>query len=343
MREIDRKDEMGKAADRAYDLISLGEVMLRMSPPRYERLRRARRLDVHVAGSQLNVAANLARLGWRTAFLSKLPANELGVLARDACESYGVDMQHVRMVQAARMGVNYLEHTVAPRVSAIVYDRAGSAASTIRPDDFDWPAMLGITHIAYTDGIMPGLGQSCRKASLLFLRAARDAGCLTAFDVNYREHLWSEERAREAWSALLPLVDVVVTNRSVSEGVFGYAGTDEEMMRRYVEQFGSKVVVLTSREMFGILRGAWSSRALSEGEVVQGRRFEFDIVDRYGTGDAFLAGFLYGYTAEGVQYGLDFGNALCALAHTTEGDVAQVSPAEVEAMLGDDYSLRVRR
>jgi 2-dehydro-3-deoxygluconokinase len=326
-----------------YDLVSMGEVMLRLAPPRYERLRQARSLDVTVAGSQLNVAADLACLGWRTAFLSKLPANQLGILARDTCKGYGVDMAHVHMVPGVRMGVNYLEHAVAPRVSVVVYDRAGSAASTIDPGDFDWAAILRETGVAYTDGIMPGLSEGCRQAALCFLRAAREEGCLTAFDLNYREHLWTKEGARDVWSEMLPLVDVVVTNRSVSEAVFGYQGSDDEIMRRYAQDFGSLVVVLTTREMFGILRGAWSSQALHEGAVLQGRRYQFDVVDRIGTGDAFTAGFIYGYVEKGVQYGLDFGNALCAIAHTLEGDVAQVSAAEVGAMLSDDYSLRVRR
>jgi 2-dehydro-3-deoxygluconokinase len=241
------------------------------------------------------------------------------------------------------MGVNYLEHTVTPRVSVIVYDRAGSAASTMGPDDYDWPAIVRDTRVAYTDGIMPGLSEGCRQAALALLQAAREVGCLTAFDVNYREHLWTEERAREVWSEMLPLVDVIVTNRSVSEAVFGYKGSDEQIMRRYEQDFGNRIVVFTTREMFGILRGAWSSQALHQGEVLNGRRFEFDIVDRVGTGDAFAAGFVYGYVEQGAQYGLDFGNALCAIAHTFEGDVAQVSAAEVQAMLSDDYSLKVKR
>ncbi|HET9495542.1 MAG TPA: sugar kinase, partial [Chloroflexia bacterium] len=325
-----------------YDLVSLGEVMLRLAPPRYERLRHARSLDITVAGSQLNVAANLARLGWRTTFLSKLPDNELGMLARDACQGYGVDMSQVHMVPGMRIGVNYLEHAVAPRVGVVIYDRARSAASTIGPDDFDWASILRGTRVAYTDGIMPGLSEGCRQAALSFLRAARERGCLTAFDLNYREHLWTGEGARQAWGEILPLVDVVVTNRSVSEEVFGYQGTDEEIMSSYAQDFGSRVVVFTTREMFGILRGAWSSHALHDGAVLKGRRYEFDVVDRIGTGDAFTAGFIYGYVEKGVQYGLDFGNALCAIAHTLEGDVAQVSLAEVQAMLRDDYSLRVR-
>src|SRR5215510_2029537 len=113
-----------------YDLVSLGEVMLRMSPPRFQRLRRASTLDIYVAGSQLNVAANLARLGKRTAFLTKLPDNELGLLAYDTCLSYGVDMSHVPLTPDTRMGVNYLEFTVTPRTGVTVYDRQNSAAST---------------------------------------------------------------------------------------------------------------------------------------------------------------------------------------------------------------------
>lgn len=328
-----------------YDLVSLGEVMLRLSPPRYERLRRASLLDVRVSGSQLNVAANLASMGWRTAFVSRLPANELGLLARDACLGYGVSMDHVEMIAGARMGVNYLEFTVEPRPSAVVYDRAGSAASTIMPEDFDWAEILAGAKIAYTDGIFPGLSEGCCAAAGTFLRTARELGCVTAFDVNYREHLWAEQQAREAWSALLPHVDIVVTNRSVSEGVFGFSGSDEGLMRSYNKEFGSKLVCMTTREMKGILRGAWSSQALYGGEITLGRRYEFDVVDRFGTGDAYMAGVLYGYVSGGedVQRAVDFGDALCALAHTLEGDIAHVSADEVEAMLRSDYSLRLRR
>src|SRR5450432_36280 len=148
-----------------FDLVSLGEVMLRMSPPRYERLRRARSLDVQVAGAQLNVAANLARLGKRTAFVSKLPDNELGMLARDMCQSYGVDMSHVPLVPNTRMGVNYLEFTATPRVGVTIFDRQGSAASTMQPTDFAWADILTGARAAYTDGIMPGLSDGCRATA----------------------------------------------------------------------------------------------------------------------------------------------------------------------------------
>jgi 2-dehydro-3-deoxygluconokinase len=326
-----------------YDLISLGEVMLRMSPPRYERLRRTRTLDVHVAGAQLNVAANVARLGKRTAFISKLPDNELGLLAYDACMSYGIDMSHVQLVSGARMGVNFLEFTATPRAPVAIFDRKGSAASTITPDDFDWEALTRSTRIAHTDGIFPGLSAGCREATTAYLHAAKVAGRITSFDVNYREHLWTVDTARECWETLLPLVDIVVTNRSVSEDVFGFGGTDEEIMRQYHERFGCQLVTMTSRELMGVERGAWSSIALYEGQVVVGRRYEFDVIDRYGTGDAFFAGLLYGYLESDVQFALNFANAACALAHTIEGDVMHLTPAEILPLLNEMIDLRVKR
>ncbi len=185
-------------------LVSLGEVMLRMSPPRFQRLRSARSLDVHVAGAQLNVAANYARLGGQGVFVSKLPANELGKLAYDTCLSYGVDMRHVQMIPGARMGVNYLEFSLSPRAPVAIFDRQDSAASTMTADDFDWPVILAETQFAHTDGIVPGLSEGCRSATATFLKTAREQGVTTTFDVNYREHLWTETRARACWETLLP-------------------------------------------------------------------------------------------------------------------------------------------
>ncbi len=326
-----------------YDLISLGEVMLRLAPPKLERLRRTRSLDVEVAGAQLNVAANMARLGKKSAFISKLPDNELGILAYDTCAAYGVDMSHVKLVPNTRMGMNFLEFTATPRVGVTIFDRRGSAASTMTADEFDWPALVAQTRIAHTDGIVPGLSTGCREATTAYFQAARVAGCITSFDVNYREHLWTEATALECWKTLLPLVDIVITSRSVSEAVFGFTGSDTDIMQAYRDHFGHKLVCLTHREIIGVLHGAWSSQALYEGQVLAGRRYEFDVVDRFGTGDAFSAGLLYGYLENDPQFALNFGNAACALAHTIEGDVAQFTAAEVLPLLKDTIDLRVKR
>ncbi|HVO42536.1 MAG TPA: PfkB family carbohydrate kinase, partial [Aggregatilineales bacterium] len=230
-----------------------------------------------------------------------------------------------------------------PRVGVTIFDRQGSAASKLGPDDFDWDVFLKTSRAAHTDGIFPGLSDSCRAAAAAYLQAARRNGCLTTFDLNYREHLWTEKSARQCWETLLPYVDVLVTNRSASEAVFDFRGTDEAILSAYKAAFGCKVICLTSREIPGILRGAWSSQALVDGQVIQGPRFEFDVIDRFGTGDAFLAGLVYGYLEQDAAFGLAFGNAACALAHTIEGDVVQFSAAEVLPLLNDKHDLRVRR
>ena len=326
-----------------YDLVSVGEVMLRMSPPKYQRLRQAHTLDVCVCGSQLNVAANLARLGKKTAFVTKIPANELGLLAWDGCLSYGVDLSHVQMVPGGRLGVNYVEFGRPPRGGVAVYDREHSAASTIAPGDFAWDQILAGARLAYTDGIFPGLSTSCRAAALEFVATAATMGCTVCFDMNYREHLWTPAVAREVWPHLLSHVDILVTNRSVSTDVFGYEGSDVEQAARYGDEFGCQVVCHTRREAMGAQRGAWNSLAVSGGQCYWGRRVEFDVVDRFGTGDAWFAGFLYGYLSGDIEYALNFGNALCALAHTTEGDVVQVTPEEVGAFLEAGHDLQLKR
>lgn len=331
---------------RKFDLISLGEPLLRLSPPRFGQLRRTSSLDVCVAGAQYNIAANLARLGRNIALTTKLPDNPLGMLVMDTCRGNGIDTRHIKLVPEAKMGITYVEFSVAPRAPLSIFDRRGSAASTISPDDFDWNEILANTSFAYTDGIFLGLSSSCYEAAVCFFDMAKRKRCTTCFDVNYRAHVWTPETARQAWSPILTNVDIVVTNRGVSELVFGFTGSDDDIMRRYAKEFGCEIVCFTSREILGLQKGAWKSSALIQDEVMHGQRFEFDIVDRYGTGDAWFAGFLHAYMetdGEDIEHNLNFGNALCSLAHTTFGDVAHFVPQDVEAILDNRVDLRVRR
>ena len=326
-----------------FDLISLGEPLLRLSPPNYTQIRRATSFDVCVAGSQLNVAANLARLGKKTSLVSKVPDNALGHLVIDSCSSYGVDTANVLMVPRGKLGTTYVEFSASPRAPKAIYDRAGSSASTLGPDDFDWDLLTGETHIAYTDGIFPGLSENCLRASQSFLESAKRNACVTAFDLNFRHHLWTAETARKAWIPLLKVVDVLVTNRDCSERVFGFTGSDEELTKCYANEFGCKTVCLTRRESVGLGSGGWSSSALHDGLFVDGGRVEFKILDRYGTGDAWFAGFLYAFSGHNTEHALSFGNALCGLAHTIAGDVAHVTPEEVFGVMNGSGEPGVRR
>lgn len=324
-------------------LVSLGELMLRLTPPKFERLRHTTSLQVTPCGAQFNIAANMAVLGRPSALLTKLPANHLGRLAESLAAGYGVDMSHAGFV-GEKIGMVFVEFSVAPRRLAHIYDRAGSAASTITETDFDWASVLADVHYAYVDGIFPALTDGCREATLRYVQAARAAGCTVCFDINYRESLWTPAEALAVYQQILPNVDILVTNRAVAEGVFGYSGTDEALLHAFRDEFGCEFICLTYRHGDGLRHGSWSSVALCAEELIAGRPFEYDVVDRFGTGDAFFAGLLYRYGETGdPQSALDFGNALCALAHTVEGDVAVLSAEEVDALLQEDYSLVTKR
>jgi len=326
-----------------YDVVTVGEGMLRLSPPRFGRIRRARSLDLHVCGSQGNVACNLARLGMKTAFATKVPDNALGLLMKDHYMGCGVDAAHIQFVAGSRLGVNYIEFGATPRSSSVVYDRKNSAASTISPGDFNWDEILKGTRLAYTDGILPGLSASCGKSALEFVAAAKRQGCLVGFDVNYREHLWPADRARPAMAKIIKDVDILITTQWDSEIVFGYKGSYEDIIKQFHDEFGCKIVGITLREVHDVLSGAWTAMVLHEGKIITGEKYEVDVIDRFGAGDSWGSGFIYAYLTSGdPEYAVNFGNALCALHHTIEGDVAQVTAGEVEAIM-KDKDFRVKR
>lgn len=326
------------------DLVSLGEVMLRLSPPRYERLRKTRDLDVHPCGAQFNVAANLAQLGKKNLFLSRLPDNELGYLARDLGEGFGVDMSMVKFVDVPKIGLVFVEFGASPRRAVHLYDRKGSAASTMAPEDYDWDELLRPARYAYLDGIFPAISDSCYQTALKYLQAARDGGTRVCFDVNFRESLWAGSDARAGLARMLEYVDILITNRTISESLFGYSGSDRELMAAYQTEFGCSLVCLTYKELHGAERGSWRSLAVDSRQQYESRNFDFQVVDPFGTGDAFVAGLLYGLLESyDITAALNFGGALCALSHTVEGDQAVFSVGEVEALLETDYSLVIRR
>ncbi len=326
-----------------FDVVTIGEGMLRLSPPRYERIRRARTFDVYVCGSQGNVASNIARLGLNTAFMTKVPDNEIGLLMKDHYMSCGVDPQYIKFEKNSRLGVNYIEFGATPRSSKVVYDRKNSAASTITKNDYDWPEVLKGTKLAYTDGIFPGLSEECCEACLEFIKTAKENGCKIAFDVNYREHLWEPPRARSVMSEIIKNVDILITTQWDSEIVFGYTGDYKDIIKRFYDEFNCEIIAITLREVYDVLRGGWNTMVLHNGEVIEGRSYDLDVIDRFGGGDSWASGFLYSYlSGRDPEYSMNFGNAFCALHHTVQGDVCHVTPEEVEAIM-DAKDYRVKR
>ncbi len=316
------------------DLVALGELMLCLSAPKHQRLRRAQALTVRVCGAQFNVAANFASLGRSARFLSALPGGEMGALARTLALSYGVDMRWTPARPHGRMGLIFLEYGAGLRPPVHIYDRAGSAAGLLQPADIDWPAALAGARLAYLDGIFPALSEGTRAAARAFVDAARQAGARICFDVNYRHSLWEGQDATGFYRSILPQVDLLVTGRDFSTQVLGFTGDDAALLARYAAEFAVEVVCLTARSRPAPDMGSWRASAWARGALHSGREFPFPEIDRFGAGDAFFAGFLHAWLEAGdVTAALDFGSALCALAHTLDGDPAPFSPEEVAAAL----------
>ena len=326
----------------SYDIVSLGEPLLRFTPPKGTPLNSTTYLDLTIAGSQFNVAANLSCLGWETIFLSKIPSGPLGEFVLKSGELYGVGMAEIKVVKGGKMGITFVEYPLYPRAPQIVYDRSGSAASKITVKDFDWESILKDASYAYSDGIFPGLSNSCLESSKEFFRNAKNCGCTNVFDINYREHLWTPKKARTAFSIIMGEIDILITNRNVSEKVFGYNGEDLEILNQYSDEFGCKLICMTYREMKGSSAGKWKASALFEKNYLESKCYQFEVFDRYGTGDAWTAGLLYGLDL-GVQKALETAGALTALAHTVKGDVTQIKPNQLDEFLKGESDYGPRR
>ncbi|MCA1723714.1 MAG: PfkB family carbohydrate kinase, partial [Thermomicrobia bacterium] len=175
------------AEGRRYDLISVGEAMLRFTPPNGLRIEQTLSLDLAVGGAELNVAVAMSRIGGRTAWLSKLPDTALGHILGNQARVHGVDTSHIIWTDAAdsRLGLFFLESGAVPRAGEIIYDRRASAAATMTPDDWDWKTLLRETRVLHITGITPALSESCRALTFAAVAAAKEAGCGVSCDLNY--------------------------------------------------------------------------------------------------------------------------------------------------------------
>ena len=201
--------------------------MLRLSVRRGDRLEDTQALDLHVAGSEANVAFAAARVGLRSAWVSALPANALGLRVASTLAGAGVDTSLVRWVEGGRLGLYFVEMGASPRPISVIYDRTASAMAMATSELFDWAASSNAEFV-HLSGITSGLSDSCREIARRAMKEARAGGALVSFDVNYRQRLWSREAAAEAVRAAAPLVDVLICTAEDARDLFGAAGEPEE-------------------------------------------------------------------------------------------------------------------
>ena len=308
----------------AFDVLAVGEAMIRLSVPTGEVLELASHLEVYVGGAEANVAVALARLGRSVAWMSRVADDPLGRRIVGDLQRHGVNCLPVAVEPGSRTGLYFTELGGAPRGVSVHYDRRNSAAAamTVANTDLTW---VDQARVLVVSGITPALGDGCADMTRALVAAAQERGCRTVIDVNFRSRLWSAAQARAVLEPLCAGTDVVLCTAEDARDVFGLADPDAAGL---VDRLGARAVVLTE----GAAGVSWSSPD-DRGSLPA---IPTETLDRIGAGDAFCAGVVTGVLDDDLEAGIRRGQAMASLARTVAGDQFLGTLAEVTAVLSAD-------
>ncbi len=331
---------------------TFGEIMLRLVPAgQADRLRTTSLFAVDYAGSESNVAISLACLGNNVQFISKLPDNPLGQAARQSLDKYNVSTENI-IEGGHRIGTYFIELGSAIRPSRVVYDRADSAIASIKEGEFDWEHLLKNQKWLHVSGITPALSQQCAEECVLAVKTAKRIGVKVSFDLNYRRSLWeNSEKAKKIFNQILEHTDLVFGNIGVLKDVYGLVfngknPTDQTLdaLRKAWHLFGVEQLAFTVRDHSSASANQLGGACISEGEPTISHGYDIEITDRFGTGDAFAAGFLHAFNRGWrQQHCIDFATAAFALKHTMIGDIHTSSEQEINSIVEGNISGHVIR
>ena len=339
-------------------VVTMGEIMLRLSTPGYEKFIQADEFDVCYGGGEANVAVSLANYGHDAEFVTAVPKNPIGECAVAALRKMNVETKHIAQ-GGERLGIYFLETGASMRASNVVYDRAHSSISTAKPEDFDFDAIFEGADWFHFTGITPAVSDAAAELTEAALKAAKKKGITVSVDLNFRKKLWSSEKAQKIMTNLMQYVDVCIGNEEDAEKVLGFkpGNTDvtsgelelagyKDIFEQMVAKFNFKYVISSLRESYSASDNGWSACIYDRDtkEFYHSRKYNVRIVDRVGGGDSFAGGVICGLLdGKDFKAALEFGVAASALKHTIPGDFNLVSRADVEALVGGDGSGRVQR
>lgn len=337
-------------------IITFGEVMLRLAPQGYLRFFQNDILEATFGGGEANVAVSLANFGLDAAFVTKLPANDIGQAAVKELRGMGVDTGFIAR-GGERVGIYFLEKGASQRPSKVIYDRAYSAIGMAVKTDFDWDRIFQGAQWFHFTGITPALGENVAEICEEACRKAREKGLTVSCDLNYRKNLWTASQAEKTMAKLMPYVDICIANEEDAEKVFGIkgAGTDvgkgkldregyKGVAEQLVKRFGFKSVAITLRTSFSANDNEWAGMFYDGEDFHFSKQHPIHIVDRVGGGDSFCGGLIYGLITEmPIRDALEFAVAASCLKHSIEGDYNRVSVTEVLNLMRGDGSGRVQR
>ena len=331
-------------------VITMGEIMLRLSTPNSEKFIQADEFDINYGGGEANVAVSLANYGHDAEFVTAVPDNEIGECAVAALRKYNVGTRHIAKC-GERLGIYFLESGSSMRPSKVVYDRAHSSISTATVKDFDFDAVFQGADWFHFTGITPAVSDAAAELTEEALKAARKNGVKVSVDLNFRKKLWTSEKAQKVMKNLMQYVDVCIGNEEDAELVLGYkpGKTDvtsgdlelagyKSIFEQMVADYNFEYCVSSLRVSHSASDNGWSACIYSRDtkEFYHSKEYSIHpIVDRVGGGDSFASGLIYGLMATGdAGIAVNYGAAHGALAMTTPGDTTMASKKEVEAIMG---------
>jgi 2-dehydro-3-deoxygluconokinase len=307
------------------DVFTFGETMIRLSSPIGQRIETVQSLDLRIGGTESNLSIALARLGRNVAWTSVLPTNPLGERIARELNWHGVDTSAVTWVDNERVGVYFLDTGSAPRATQVLYDRKDSAVAKSTADQINMEPVER-TRILHLTGITVAISSGCAESCQHLITRAKNAGATFSFDVNYRSLLWSPEEARAGLDPVCKQADILFCGREDAETIWNITGDPEAVVSALHNRFENEITVVT-------LGGDGAIVRMSDGSLRRTSSAAVDIVDPVGAGDAFAAGFLHGYLEGDLERSLEYAPAMAALKMTISGDLAVISPKELDAVV----------
>jgi len=306
-----------------FDVTGIGETLVRLSVYPGTRLENARQLVVHTGGAESNTLVALSQLGHSCGWVGGLANNDLGRSAAADLRRYGVDISGAFQCSSARMGTYFVEHAVDPLVTRVEYDRERSCASTLSPDLVDWELVLD-TQILHLTGITPALSLSALTTVEEAVPRAKAAGVKVSFDINFRTKLWSADEAASVLGALIESVDVLTCSHRDAILVFGCSDDPSDAVRDLADKTSAEYVILTRGDQGGMLFDGSS--------IHQQPALSATSIDRFGAGDAFVAGILHGVLKGDILLGMKYATVLASLTLGQYGDMVTTNLEEVAAL-----------
>lgn len=327
-----------------FDLLSLGELMLRLSPPDNERITRGETLGKQAGGAELNAITGAAMLGLRCGIISKLPANDLGTYIKNRVRLCGVSDDYLVYDQDkdARLGVYYYESGAYPRKPRIVYDRQNTSVNKLTVADYD-DSLYRAARCFHTSGITLALSPQLRETAIEMIRRFKAQGTMISFDVNFRGNLWTGAEAKACIESILPYVDVFFCSEDTARLTFLKEGSAREIMKSFTREYPISIVASTQRVVHSPKRHTFGSiiySAKDDTYYEEPPYADIEVVDRIGSGDAYISGVLYGLlSGEGdYQRALEYGNATSALKNTIPGDLLSTDLKEIDGIIREHKS-----